>query len=190
MRKLIPLAYLSATMLFSSCATYRNGQTPDDVYMAAEPELAGYVNFNHNNNFIEDRFTRPQTGNTPFGNRINFYCDDPTRLIVLNNQCYCLTNGGATPFVPAKQIQHLPTIQNNPTVISKESTPRTINYGKYSSPEYHNGSTLFPRANNKNDVQKSSSDNNGGSRYFQNNSSSNPSGGSSSGSGSRSGRRN
>jgi hypothetical protein len=189
MRKLIPLAYVSAVLIFSSCATYRNGQTPDDVYMAADPEVVSYVNFNRNEDFRDERFVPVQQGNRVFNHWNNFYCDDPTRLMVLNNRCYCLTNGGMMPFVPAREIKNMPTMQNNPSVISSESSPRRINYGKYSVPAYENGSSAFPRANNRNDIQYPSSDKNGGSRYFQSNSSSNSSG-SSSGSGTRSGRRN
>jgi hypothetical protein len=189
MRKLILVAYTSFMILLTSCATYRNGHTPDDVYMAAEPEWVSNNDYhryeNQTNVYREHRSVGPQTRDLT-----RFFCDDPNRLIVLNNQCYCLTSGYAIPFVPARPIQNLPTIQNNPSVISKESNPKTINYGKYASPEYNNGSRLYPKANNQNDTERSYSENNGGSRFFQNSAPSNSSGSSQSGSGTRSGRRN
>jgi hypothetical protein len=189
MRKLILVAYSSSILLITSCATYRNGQTPDDVYMAAEPEWVENSERNrydeHNDVYRESRSAEMQTRNQ---NR--FFCDDPNRLIILNNQCYCLTGSQIIPFVPARPIRNMPTLQSNPSVISKESNPKTINYGKYASPEYNNGSRLFPKANDQNNVQRTYSENNGGSRFFQNNAPSNSSGSSNSGSGTRSGRRN
>lgn len=197
MRKLIPLAYLSAFILCSACATYRTGQMPDDVYMAANPEIVSRVDLNQNkiiyNDISDNGSIRVQTGSRLFSDLNNFFCDEPRRLIILNNQCYCVTDVGMFPFVPARPIKNMPIIQNNPSVISKETAPRTIQYGKYATPEYQNGSRFFPKANNRNDIQYQSSENNGGSRYFQNNTSSTPSGNggsSGSGSGARSGRRN
>jgi hypothetical protein len=194
MRKLIPLSFLSFTMFLCSCATYRNGQTPDDVYMAAEPEWARvndrYRADDNRDLYSENRTVHTQTGNRPTRNLYNFYCDDPRRLIVFNDQCYCLTNGSAIPFVPAKPIRNLPTIQSNPSVLSKDPVPQNIQYGKFSVPVYNNGSRIFPKASNDNNTQRATSDNNGGSRYFQSNTPSNSSGSSNTGSGSRSGRRN
>ena len=77
MRKLIPLTYLSAFVLFTSCATYRNGQTPDDVYLAAAPDMVSYVDFSnkkeYNNNYRGSNQVRIQFGNHSYYNQYPLY---------------------------------------------------------------------------------------------------------------------
>lgn len=172
MLKLIPLAYLFFCITLSSCVTYRNGQTPDDVYMAAEPEFVNDIDlrrYRQTDAFREDLFNHRNNGNLTFRDINNFYCDDPSRFFIMNNQCFCLTNNNIVPFRPARQITNSPNFQNNPTIISREPTNGTINYGKFSAPEYQNGSRYFPKGSNNNNTTYPSSEDNGGSRYFQNN---------------------
>jgi hypothetical protein len=193
MRKLIPFTYLFSITILTSCATYRNGQTPDDMYMASDPEFVSIVDSKKDNERVEsmeERSSRIQIDSRQFRNINSCYCEVPSRLVILNNQFYCLTNGSIFPFAPVGQTRNKPTLQNNPTIISIEPNNDKVNYGKFSVPEYKNGSRSFPRANNNNNDSYPSSENNGGGRYFQSNSPSGSSGSNSTGGSIRNGRRN
>jgi hypothetical protein len=199
MQNILYSLLLISMFTFSSCATYRNGQTPDDVYFAAVPELDNYVSFDNDRERItsnrEDRQIRMQIYDRRFRSLNDPFCHDPSSIIIRNNHCYCPSNGAIVPFIPGSRIVHTPTLQPGLSSISTNIGREPINTGKYIIPaQPSNGSNYFRGATNQNQTRYAPYNNNSennGSRFFNSNPSGSPSGNFGSGGGSsRSGRRN
>jgi hypothetical protein len=180
MQNLTAAILLITLWSLSSCATYRNGQTPDDVYFAREPEFDDYVRFDNNDEvdaYREDRQIRMQIRNRNFRSFNDPLCYDPSNIIIRNNDCYCITNNGLVPFIPQKQIKATPVLQSGLSNLGTSSQTQPLRTGKYViQPKPDNGSRFFHGATNQNNIKysrQSGSDNNqnSGSRYFQNNAS-------------------
>lgn len=183
-------------LLMTSCATYRNGQTPDDVYFAAEPE--NYVHEEYdlerreefNNGGRRVRIIDNNQPNTLFNRS---FCHDPASMIILNNQCFCAVNGNLIPFIPRTALPSSPVRSSTVSALGNTTlTEQPVRAGKYFvNPKPSNGSSIFKGGSNQNQTRYSNTtdNNNSGSRYFQSNSSPSSSYGNSS-SGGRSGRRN
>jgi hypothetical protein len=194
MRNIIILSAFTVSLM-TSCATYRNGQTPDDVYFAAEPDNYVRQEYEHerteeyNNGGRRVRIVDNNRPNQMFNQR---FCHDPASMIILNNQCFCAVNGNLIPFIPGTVRPSSPVRQSTVSSLENSKVTEPVRVGKYFvNPKPSNGSTIFKGGSNQNQTRYSntSENNNSGSRYFQSNSSSSSSSGSSSNS-SRSGRRN
>ena len=194
MRNIILLSAF-AGLLLTSCATYRNGQTPDDVYFAAEPE--NYVREEYDDERTEEfnnggRRVRIVDNNRPNNMFNQRFCNDPASMIILNNQCFCAVNGNLIPFIPRSIQPSSPIRQSSVSGLGNSTATEPVRVGKYFvTPKPSNGSTIFQGGSNQNQTRYSNTtdNNNSGSRYFQSNSSPSSSSGSSS-NGIRSGRRN
>jgi hypothetical protein len=175
----------------TSCATYRNGQTPDDVYFAAEPD--NYVQEETEYERRHDvqnggRQVRLFDNNRRFNRFNNQFCHDPASMIILNNQCFCAVNGNLIPFIPRTNQPSSPVRQSPISGLGNASGSDPVPVGKYFvNPRPSNGSRIFNGGSNQNQTRysNSSENNNSGSRYFQSTSPSPSSGSSSNGGGRR-----
>lgn len=193
MRNIILLSCF-ALVLLSSCATYRNGQTPDDVYFAAEPDNYVRENYEEQREDISHGRQRVSIFDNNRNNQrmIQRFCNDPASMIILNKQCFCAFNGQLIPFIPRTIQPSSPVRQSSLSNLGNSSGTNPVPVGKYFvNPRPSNGSSIFIGGSNQNQTRygNTSDNNNSGSRYFQSNASPASSSGNNS-NGGRSGRRN
>ena len=199
MQNLTTALLLITLWSLSSCATYRNGQTPDDVYFAAEPQFDDYVRFDNNHSIEsdrEDRQIRMQIRNRNFRSLNDPLCYDPANIFIRNNHCYCITPNGLIPFIPQKQIKATPLLQSGLSNLGGNTQSESIRVGKYTiQPKPVNGSKFFHGGSNQTNIRYSrqseyEGNQNSGSRYFQNNASGSQNSSTNTNGSSQSGRRN
>jgi hypothetical protein len=146
---------------FSSCATYRNGQTPDDVYYSPERENIGYVQTerdennrtSYNENRLEDRRLRQRVTDSRFRNfdddwywnysRTGIYMNTTNRWTPFhgsfspfrNNPFYCIP--GTTLLIPTPVTPKNSTgVRYSPGIQKYKPTnnaPVNAKYGTYNT---------------------------------------------------------
>ncbi len=192
MQIILPAVLFISIFGLSSCATYRSGQTPDDVYFAEVPVFDPYITLDreHENSdrLREDRQIRMQINNRRFRGLNDPFCYDPSSIMFMNNHCYCMTTGRFMPFIPVNtfipnhQIRANPTYQPGLASLNNYKNPESVRAGKFiSTPRPSNGSRYFGGASNQNQIRYSNENSNtnsenSGSRFFNNSPSTTPSG--------------
>ncbi len=187
MKHLIIPALLIATTIVSCTATYKTGETPDDVYYSPNPV---YAKTDDNDSDTTKRYSQENRNTTvtqpydPYYNNRDVYYYDPRCACYISNgygAIYAPTvvTPAVTPKAPSRYI--MPSTNNNNNQYNNTNTQpgkskgRIITLGNSSS-----NNTGYNNSNNNSSNSSSSSSNNNTSTSTPSKSSSSSSSGSSS----------